>query len=234
MVAQQVLSNPQFMFFQKAAMGTKRKYAPEVWRSFVADEKLSPEQMALFDTYLHYLLDWNERKNLTALTDPNDVILYHFRDSLSLTHCVDFKTLHAIADVGSGGGFPGVPLKIMFPHLHLVLIEVNVKKVAFLQELVKVLALANVDVESCDWRTFVRTAPCPVDLFTARASLRPDELVRIFKGGSAYKDSTLVYYASRTWQVGDTERPFLSSEQEYQVGDKTRRLIFFKVAGENC
>jgi 16S rRNA (guanine527-N7)-methyltransferase len=89
------------------------------------------------------LLDWNTRMNLTAITNPEEVWLKHFLDSLSLLSVYD-KPQTRLLDIGSGAGFPGLPLKIVRPGWHVTLLEATGKKVAFLQHIIELLQLPNV------------------------------------------------------------------------------------------
>ena len=133
-----------------------------------------------------------------------------------------------IADVGSGAGFPGIPLKILFPHLSIVLIEVAHKKVDFLNQVIKTLEFQNAQVIDHDWRTFLRKTDEPIDLFVARASLHTDELIRMFKPICTYNNRKLAYWASKEWQPTKIEEPYLISDQMYMVKNKQRRIIFFE------
>lgn len=198
------------------------------WQILVERYQLTANQLSQFQFYLEQLKSWNQKFNITALTADSQIIEYHFMDSLMLSQFVDCSQLNVIADVGSGGGFPGLPLKIMFPHLKLILIEVNGKKVQFLQKLVESLGLADVTVVQQDWRTFIRGAQYGVDLFCARASLQVEELLRIFKPTSAYQSSQLVYWASVDWKPQVDAQKWLTGEYPYQVGQRDRKLILFE------
>lgn len=106
---------------------------------------LSPTQQEQFATYAAELLQWNQRTNLTAINDLDGILVRLFLDSLS---CARFwGTLPAsLIDVGSGAGFPGLPLKIAFPSIRLTLIESTGKKAAFLRHIVEVLGLSHTTV----------------------------------------------------------------------------------------
>jgi 16S rRNA (guanine527-N7)-methyltransferase len=107
---------------------------------------LDMRQVAQFDRYLDLLLSWNEQTNLTRIVDPNEVIVRHFFDSLTCaTVTGDLNRLRVI-DVGTGAGFPGVPLKILFPSMRLTLADSVGKKTAFLHALVADLALGEVEI----------------------------------------------------------------------------------------
>ncbi len=211
-------------------MDIRKTFNPDAigaWSQFVQREQLSIEQQDLFASYLSLLLEWNDKMNLTRITSIEDVIAYHFQDSLRLGDFLDFTHIKSMCDVGSGAGFPGIALKIKYPHLTVTLLEVNAKKVSFLRHVIDVLHLASITVSDYDWRTFLRVAPTPIDLFCARASLQPDELIRVFKPTCAYTHATLVYWASAQWHVEAPEQPFLTADHTYIVGDKTRRYIIF-------
>jgi len=105
---------------------------------------LTSEMLDLFYEYYNLLIEKNKSVNLTAITKPEDVCLKHFFDSLSLTAFYDFTNTESIIDVGSGGGFPGIPLKIFFPEKKIVLIDSLNKRVSFLNDTIRQLDLKNI------------------------------------------------------------------------------------------
>ncbi|MCC2683387.1 MAG: rsmG [Paenibacillaceae bacterium] len=107
---------------------------------------LSLDQTNQFERYYEELIQWNDKVNLTAITDRGEVYLKHFYDSLTVYSAVDLLKSRLIVDIGSGAGFPGIPLKIVFPHLKLTIIESLNKRVLFLQSLCEKLCLSNVQV----------------------------------------------------------------------------------------
>lgn len=109
------------------------------------DLPLSSGQREQFAIYTRELQRWNEHVNLTAITDSEQIQLRHFLDSLT---CANYwsNTPHALVDIGSGAGFPGIPLKLVYSDLHLTLIESVGKKVTFLKHLVAELNLSSVTV----------------------------------------------------------------------------------------
>jgi 16S rRNA (guanine527-N7)-methyltransferase len=109
------------------------------------DITLSPEQISQFEIYARELVEWSARINLTAITDPQGIQVRHFLDSLSIVKAVPLRPGLRVIDVGTGAGFPGLPLKIVYPDLRLTLLEATGKKVAFLDHVVTSLGLKDVE-----------------------------------------------------------------------------------------
>jgi len=195
------------------------------WKRFISKEQLSQVQAEQFARYMELLRYENKHTNLTAITEPEDIIALHFRDSLRLKDFMDLAKIKVLCDVGTGAGFPGIPLKIVFPHLKIILIEVNNKKISFLRRVIQELALDNCEVCPLDWRTFLRQTDHAIDIFCARASLLPQELVRMFKPSSPYQAAVLVYWASAQWAADKKVAPFVKDEHVYHINNKRRRLI---------
>jgi 16S rRNA (guanine527-N7)-methyltransferase len=122
---------------------------------------LSPAQLGHISMYIDILMRWNARTNLTAVRTPDEVVTRHFGESLFTAHHLfpgadtttsssyrssQAPTTPQVIDVGSGAGFPGLPIKILAPQIHLTLIESNQKKATFLREVVRGLAMSDVEV----------------------------------------------------------------------------------------
>jgi len=103
------------------------------------------DQVLQIQRYMEILLTWNEKINLTAIRDPLEILYRHFCESMYASLVVSVEN-GRLADVGSGGGFPGVPLKIIRPSLRVFLVESNLKKATFLAEVVRELGLKDIQV----------------------------------------------------------------------------------------
>jgi len=124
-------------------------------------------QCAAINSYISLLLQWNNRISLTTVVDPKDILRFHFGESLYAAVCVPILK-GRLADVGSGAGFPGLPLRLALPALSLIMIESNTKKAAFLREAVRELNLADVEVVR-ERMEDLPMNPVPFDFIAARA-----------------------------------------------------------------
>ena len=112
--------------------------------------ELSKEQYSQYVTYYNMVVEKNKVMNLTGITEFDEFIDKHYIDSLSIVNAVDMTRVNSIIDVGTGAGFPGIPLKIAFPHLKITLLDSLNKRINFLNEVIEALGLQN--VETCHGR----------------------------------------------------------------------------------
>ena len=206
----------------------KQKPDEKVWQNFQEREKLTDQQVQQFQTYFTLLQEWNEICNLTAITTLSGSVNQHFSDSLALRQFMDLSQIKTMADVGAGAGFPALPLKILYPDMYVVLIEVTQKKQRFLQEVINQLGLTNIEISPLDWRTFLRTTEGEIDLFVTRAALDEVELARMFRGNCPYRTSELVYWASNDWECDSKVVEYLKVLHPYKNNRKDRKLALFK------
>jgi len=128
---------------------------------------LDSKQMEQIQQYTAILLRWNAKTNLTAIQDPLEILYRHFCESMFGARVIPVKTCR-LADVGSGGGFPGLPMKILRPELDLYLIESNIKKATFLTEVVRELGLTGVRVLVSRYEELSEEV-APLDVVCSRA-----------------------------------------------------------------
>ena len=103
------------------------------------------DQLIKLDKFYHLLISWNEKINLTRIVEEKDVYLKHFYDSLTITKEIDLSKVNTLCDVGTGAGFPGIVLKIMYPNLKVTLIDSLLKRVNYLNEIIKELELTDIE-----------------------------------------------------------------------------------------
>ena len=106
--------------------------------------KQDQNQLERFHKFYQLLIEWNKVMNLTGITEYEDVVEKHFVDSLSIIKAIDLSGIHTVIDVGTGAGFPGIPLKIAFPHLRVVLLDSLNKRIKFLDEVISQLGLTEI------------------------------------------------------------------------------------------
>lgn len=135
---------------------------------------LTDVQKGQFKRYFEVLVEWNEKMNLTAITDAPSVYLKHFYDSITCSFYVDLTTINTICDVGAGAGFPSIPLKICYPHLQVTIVDSLNKRINFLNHLAGELKLENVAFVHARAEDFGRNPKYreQFDLVTARAVAR--------------------------------------------------------------
>lgn len=130
---------------------------------------LTPKQISDLDYYCHFLLEYNQHTNLTAIKEENQIYLKHFYDSLTIVKGLDLSKYHNLIDIGTGAGFPGMVLKIVFPHLNITLLDSNNKKITFLQQLAEKLNLTNINFFHGRAEEFCQKNRETFEIVTARA-----------------------------------------------------------------
>ena len=137
--------------------------------------EISQEKAKQFYKYMKLLLEWNEKMNLTAITDPEEVILKHFVDSLTIMPYL--SNANTILDVGTGAGFPGLPLKILEDNKEFTLLDSLNKRITFLQNVISELELKNVQAIHGRAEEYISQKRESYDIVTSRAVAKLNVLI---------------------------------------------------------
>lgn len=162
--------------------------------------ELSEKQLNQFDKYLKLIQEWNEKMNLTSITDDEAVYEKHFYDCLLTIDQIDFND-KSLLDIGAGAGFPSIPLKIAYPSLKLTVLDSLQKRMIFIEEVVKQLQLSDVNIVVSRAEDYALTHRESFDIVTSRAVARLNILAELslplvkingtfmpYKGQGAYEE----------------------------------------------
>tara|TARA_A100001037_G_scaffold149077_1_gene134707 strand:+ start:18362 stop:19081 length:720 start_codon:yes stop_codon:yes gene_type:complete len=171
---------------------------------------ISEDQLLAFSIYERLLLEWNSKFNITRITNHNDIQIKHFLDSITLCRFIPslVPIPNSLVDIGSGGGFPGIPLKIMMPHIQLTLIEATRKKCDFLLHLSKILNLTKVEVlndraETLGHQSKFRSR---FDLVTSRALAQTATVVELSAGFCKNGGNIIAWKSPKSANLSDGAR----------------------------
>ena len=134
---------------------------------------LTTEQEIKLEKFYNLLIEWNQKINLTRILEKEDVYLKHFYDSLTITKVVDLSKIETLCDVGTGAGFPGIVLKIVYPNLKITLVDSLLKRVNYLNIIIKELELENIKAIHTRGEDLKET----FDIVTARAVANIEKLL---------------------------------------------------------
>jgi len=140
---------------------------------------ITEKQINLLDKFYNLLIEWNEKINLTTITDYNEVYLKHFYDSITLFKEIDLNNSIKLCDVGSGAGFPGIVLKICFQNLKITLVDSLQKRVNYLNEIIKELGLKDIEAIHARMEDYSKKHEEEYDIITARAVANLNTLLEI-------------------------------------------------------
>lgn len=203
--------------------------------SKIFEEKLSSigitldeKQKQQFYDFYETLVEWNKIMNLTGITEYEEVNEKHFVDSLSITKAIDLEKVESVIDVGTGAGFPGIPLKIAFPHLKVVLLDSLNKRIKFLDTVIEKLNLEN-----------IRTIHGRAEDYAKQSEYR--EQFDLCVSRAVANLSTLSEYCLPYVKVGGIFIPYKSGEIDEEVtvskkaihilGGKLQDVIKFQLPG---
>lgn len=130
---------------------------------------ITEDKLSKLDKFYELLISWNQKMNLTRITEKEEVYLKHFYDSLTLYKVIDLNQDLKLCDVGSGAGFPGIALKIVFPNIKITLLDSLQKRVSYLNEIIKELELSNIEAIHTRAEEYAKNNREKYDIVTARA-----------------------------------------------------------------
>lgn len=136
--------------------------------------ELTKEQLNQLDKFYKLLIEWNNKINLTRIVGEEEVYLKHFYDSLTIAKVLDLKEKKTLCDVGTGAGFPGVVLKIVYPNLKVTLVDSLLKRVNYLNEIIKELELTDIEAIHVRGENFRGN----FDVVTSRAVANIEKLIK--------------------------------------------------------
>ena len=189
---------------------------------------LSDKQKEQFDKFYELLVEWNKVMNLTGITEYEEVNEKHFVDSLSIVKAIDMNQVHSLVDIGTGAGFPGIPLKIAFPHIKVVLLDSLNKRINFLNTVIKELGLENIETIHGRAEDFAKQ-PEYREQFDLCVSRAVANLATLSEYCIPYvkKDGMFVPYKS-----GEIEEELEQSKKAIHVlGGKTQNVVKFQLPG---
>jgi 16S rRNA (guanine527-N7)-methyltransferase len=163
--------------------------------------------------YIDLLVRWNQKTSLTTVTDPIEILRFHFGESLLAAATVPIR--HGrLADVGSGAGFPAVPIRMVSEDLNVILIESNQKKATFLEEIVRALSLSQVDVHRCRMAD-IDLNDARVEFITARAVGIDNDFLNWSRGSLSPRGSVALW-------LGDSDAVRISKKEGWNWADPIR------------
>ena len=150
---------------------TEKEFIEEVKKLGILPVK---EQLQQLEKFYRLLIEWNQKINLTRITEKEEVYLKHFYDSLTIVKEIDLSKVDTLCDVGTGAGFPGIVLKIFYPNLKITLIDSLLKRVNYLNEIIKELKLKDIKAIHTRGEEYHET----FDVVTARAVANIEKLLK--------------------------------------------------------
>ena len=184
---------------------------------------ITKEQLEKLNKFYHLLLDWNTKINLTTIIKEDDVYLKHFYDSLTLIKAVDLTKELKLCDIGSGAGFPGIVLKIIFPNLDITLIDSLNKRVNYLNQIIKDLELTNIKAIHSRMEDYSKLHEAEFDIITARAVGSIKLLTEISIKALKINKNLIFMKANLTDELDNTKELF------NDLGCKVTNIIEFKL-----
>lgn len=188
---------------------------------------ITDKQLEQLNEYYKALVEWNKKINLTSITDEKDVYLKHFYDSLTLFKEYDLTKDISLCDVGTGAGFPGIVLKIVFPNLKITLVDSLQKRLKFLDYVIKLLGLKDVELVHERMEYYSKQNEERFDIITSRAVAKVKILVEISFKALKISGHLILMKASFEEELSDAEKIIKD------IGGKVVDVNTFKLPIEN-
>ncbi len=189
--------------------------------------EITKDQLSQLDRYYNLLVEWNQKLNLTSITKKEDVYLKHFYDSLTIVKAADLNKVNSLCDVGTGAGFPGIVLKIIFPNLNVILIDSLNKRINFLNEIIKKLKLDNIKAVHTRMEDYSKENIEKFDIITSRAVAKIQVLSEI-------SFQSLKIGGQLILLKGQCEEEIVASREILKkINGKVKNIIKFKLPLEN-
>lgn len=141
--------------------------------------EITDKQYEQLIMYYNLLIEWNNKINLTSITEKKSVFIKHFYDSLSINKIIDLKKIETLCDIGTGAGFPGVVIKIVFPNIHVTLVDSLTKRIKFLEDVKEKLNLENLDIINSRAEIYAKETREKFDVVTSRAVAKLNVLLEL-------------------------------------------------------
>ena len=187
---------------------------------------LTQVQLNQLEKYYELLIEWNKKINLTRIVEKKDVYLKHFYDSITLIKAIDLTKEQELCDIGTGAGFPGIVLKIVFPHLNITLVDALNKRIEFLKLVIKELNLKSINAIHERAEIFIRQNKNKFDIITCRAVAKLNIISEICIPGLKINGYFIPMKAQIDEEIKDIK--FLD-----KLNSKLENIVSFKLPYEN-
>lgn len=188
---------------------------------------ITDKQLEQLNKYYKVLVEWNKKINLTSITEEKDIYLKHFYDSLTLFKEYDLTKDVSLCDVGTGAGFPGIVLKIVFPNLKITLVDSLQKRLKFLDYVIKLLDLKNVELVHERMEDYSKQNEEKFDIITSRAVAKTKILVEISFKALKISGHLILMKSSFEEELSDAEKIIKD------IGGEVINVNTFKLPIEN-
>lgn len=188
---------------------------------------ITKKQLNQLELFSKLLIEWNQKINLTRIIEKDDIYLKHFYDSLTISKIADLNKVETLCDVGTGGGFPGIPLKILFPNIKITLIDSLQKRVNYLNDIIKQLSLENINAIHIRGEEYAKINSEKFDIVTARAVANLKELSSICLPLVKINGFFISMKANATEEIE------VSKKSISDLGGQIEKIEVFKLPKEN-